>query len=953
MKTILILSNNIGKRVKIIFFILFLLLFAQSLCAQDVPSALSLPKDTTIHIGTLPNGLTYFVKRNTNPEHRVHYYLVQKVGSILEEDNQLGLAHFLEHMAFNGTKNFPKKKIIEYLQSIGCKMGADLNAFTSFDETVFTIKDAPTQKQADIDSCLLILHDWSGFITLDPKEIDAERPVVHEEWRTQEGSYKNIYEQTLLQVLPDNKYSKRMPIGSMDIVDHFDPQVLRDFYHKWYRPDLQAVIVVGDIDPESIIQKIKEIFRDIPKPINPAKREYVRIKDNEEPLIAIATHPEASMESVDLCFKIKNSSSDNSEMSSYMRQMLTDLVRIMIRNRLSEYRLDQKSPMISSSVSYGLFMDIASTKNAFTLSATVKKGRIVDALKLLITEVERAKKFGFSLAELERAKDSYILYYKNVYGERAKLSNQYYADACSRYFRDKGYLINIEDEYKLNKFILKLISAFVINDFVSDFFTGDNVCIMISGPQKNSIKYPSKEQVMDIYKKLIGAKVEKYEYSAEDQKTLLDKLPKPGRIVSSKQDKGLNVIEMTLSNGVKVYLKKTDFTDDTIRLRLKKKGGLSLYGEKDFSNLKFLNQALNVSGLGKHNQIELQRILSGSSANLDIDFELHDVSMEGISSINDFETLLQLLYLNCTNLRKDKKAFKAYIDRREDVLKSSEGDIQSAINDSITPFLFDSPRARFQSVFDVNNADYGRIMTINKEQLGNMEGAQIFIVGNIDIDKISPLIESYLASLPVDKNNPNTTDERVTLPMRGGRHQKIIEWETSIPIAYVMNVMPFDMKQTTKNSIMLNLTESILKQMYTEKIREEIGGAYTVFVTSGNLDEVEDKAAINVFFPTDPDKMQEMNDIVYSVIENLAKSGPKKEYFNYAVEHLKKSYPERLKTNSFWLDRMVEKYWKGDRSEESFIQILDSIRPEDIHNFVKEIIRQDNRLNIIIKNKSE
>ena len=506
-----------------------------------------IPTDPNVRIGKLDNGLTYYIRHNELPEKRADFYIAQKVGSILEEDNQRGLAHFLEHMCFNGTKNFPDKTLIQYLESIGVKFGENLNAYTSIDETVYNISNVPVIRDGVVDSCLLILHDWADDLTLDPKEIDSERGVIHEEWRTSTNAMMRMYEKALPTLYPGSKYAYRLPIGIMEVVDNFPYQALRDYYEKWYRPDQQGIVVVGDIDVDKIEAKIKKIFSPIKMPETPAEREYFQVPDNKETIVAIETDKEQANPVAYLCYKheaIPNEQKGNMDylVVNYMKSMIEN----MLNARLNELTQTANPPFIFAQVSDQEFL-ISKTKDAFTGIVASKEDGIDSAITAIVREIERAHKFGFTASEYARAKADYLRMLESAYNERNKVKNGAYVDEYVRHFIDNEPIPGIENEYAIMNQIVPNLSVEMVNSLIPALVTDSNLVVNVFFPEKEGLKVPSKKEVLAAINKVKAETLTAYEDKVSDEPLIPEK-PQGGKI--TKQENGpFGSTILTLSNG--------------------------------------------------------------------------------------------------------------------------------------------------------------------------------------------------------------------------------------------------------------------------------------------------------------------------------------------------------------------------------------------------------------------
>ncbi|KAA4711612.1 insulinase family protein, partial [Bacteroides intestinalis] len=546
-----------------------------------------LPVDKNVRIGQLDNGLTYYIRHNQLPENRAEFYIAQKVGSILEEPQQRGLAHFLEHMAFNGTKNFPGDDkglgVIPWCETVGIKFGTNLNAYTSIDETVYNISNAPIDRAGVLDSCLLVLHDWSNYILLKDDEIDKERGVIREEWRSRNSGMLRVYTDLLPTIYPGDKYADCMPIGSIDVINNFPYKDIRDYYHKWYRPDLQGIVIVGDIDVDAVEAKLKTIFADVQKAVNPAERVYYPVADNKEPIVAIGTDKEVDDPSIEVYFKQDATPDSEKNNVGYLAsQYMTSMITSMLNARLSELTQSANPPFTRAYSSYGNFF-VAKTKEALNLSASSKADGIEKALKVLLQEAERARRFGFTESEYARARANYLQRLESAYNEREKTKHGSYVREYVRNFLDAEPIPGIETEYAMMNQLAPNLPVQAINMAIQQLVPDSNQVVIIAGPEKEGLKYPQKEEVIALLKGMKSLDLQPYVDKVSDE-PLMKEAPKGGKIVSEKEGEIYGSTKLVLSNGVTVYVKKTDFKADEIRMKGTSLGGKSLFPDKDALN---------------------------------------------------------------------------------------------------------------------------------------------------------------------------------------------------------------------------------------------------------------------------------------------------------------------------------------------------------------------------------
>lgn len=929
------------------FLSLGLLLVAFIPMKLSAQQAQPLPTDPAVRVGKLDNGLTYFIRHNENPKDRADFFIAQKVGSILEEDSQSGLAHFLEHMAFNGTKNFPGKNLINYLETIGVRFGQNLNASTGFDKTEYTIMDVPTTRQGIIDSCLLILHDWSNNITLDGHEIDEERGVIHEEWRARRNAQLRMFEAILAKVLPGNKYAERMPIGLMDVVLNFKHDELRNYYKKWYRPDLQGLVIVGDIDVDYVENKIKELFKDVPAPVNPAERIYTTVEDNDEPIVAIATDAEATTTQLSISFKADPTPQEVRGsvfglVEDYMKQVITTAVN----ERLAEITHKPNAPFLSAAAFFSNFMYIAQTKDAFNFVATVREGEVEKAMNALVAEIERLRQFGITKGEYDRARTNVLKKYENQYNEREKRKNNAYANEYSTYFTDGGYIPGIEVEYQTVNAFAPQVPVEAFNQAIAQMIDPvKNAVVTLTGPSKAEAKIPSEADFLAAFKAARQQKVEAKKDEVSDQK-LMEKAPKAGKIVSEKKDQKFGATELTLSNGIKVYLKKTDFKSNEILMSAVSPGGI-LSG-KNAPNQSVMSSFMNVGGLGNFNAIELDKVLTGRSASVSPSLSLLTEGLSGKTTVEDMETFFQLIYLQMTANRKDPEAFKATQEKLYNNLKNQEANPMAALMDSIRHTMYgDNMLMKTLKAADVQKVNYDQVMAFYKERFADAGDFTFFFIGNLDEAKMKPFIETYLASLPNLKRGDKMHKAQVPAA-RSGKIDCKFNKEMDTPSTTIFDVVSGNVEYTLKNSLLMEVFSAVMDQVYTATVREKEGGAYSVAAFGSVEQYPQPKALMQIYFPTDPTRAEEMNAIVFAELEKLAKEGPNVEYFKKTIENLNKQHKESLRENRFWLEAMKSSFFERNDFITDYESVLNSLTPAELQKFAADILKQNNRVVVMM-----
>lgn len=924
--------------------LLLIFLSAGFLQAQEMQP---LPIDPKVRYGKLDNGLTYYIRHNELPENRADFYIAQNVGSVLEEDNQAGLAHFLEHMAFNGTKNFPENGIDKYLQSVGMRMGENLNAYTSFDETVYTIINAPVDKPNVVDSCLLILHDWSNSLALTDSMIEKERGIIREEWRTRRDASQRLLEKQLQQMFPGNKYANRIPIGSIDVINNFKPEELRAYYKKWYRPDLQAIIVVGDVDVDTVEKTIKTMFSDIPAPVNPAKREYVSVADNDEPIVSIATDKEASSTIIYIYHKYDPMPA---QLRSTAAGLITDYISAVcsqILNERLEALLHQANPPFVYAEAYdGDFM-VARTKDAFTIAAIAKEGEIDFTMTALVREMERARQFGFTVSEYERAKINILKQYESAFNERDKQKNSSYTKEYVNHFTEGGYIPGIETEYTLINQIAPNITVEQVNQYLSQVIGEKNIVLALSGPEKEGVVYPTESELLEMFNKARSQKVEPYKEEVNND-PLIPELPAPGKIVKEEHDGLFDATVLTLSNGVRVVLKPTEYKKDEIQMTATSPGGSFMVGIDDAKNMKVFNSVIGLGGLGNFSAIDLSKKLAGKKVSCSASLGVDNESLNGYASPDDVKTLFELIYLAMTSPRTDNDAYASFENRMKAQLENAKLDPSTALNDTISKVVYNNhPRAVSLEAEDFDKISYQRILDIYKERYGDASDFTFTFVGNLNVDSIRPYIEQYLATLPangrVDKPSPDALPK-----IMNGKLENHFSREMQTPKSSVFQLYSGKSEYNLKNLLTASLLSQILDLVYTETIREAEGGSYGVYAGVSLSDFPKGQTTLQVFFDTDPEKWENMVRIVDEEIQRIATEGPKSEHLTKSRDNMLKRHNERLQENSYWLNVIDSYYFRGMDAYTNYKETLESITADDIKKFMSDFISQGNCVEVVM-----
>ena len=917
------------------------MLFALPSAAQQKGE--QLPVDSSITIGKLKNGITYYIRHNEKPDNLVNFYIAQKVGSIQEEESQRGLAHFLEHMCFNGTEHFPGKSLINYLEGIGVKFGADLNAYTSIDETVYNINNVPVGTPGAIDSCLWILRDWADGLTLAAEEIDKERGVIHEEWRGRNTAMMRMQERMLADIFPGSRYGKRLPIGIMEVVDNFPYQALRDYYEKWYRPDLQGIVVVGDIDVKEVEKKIKKIFGKVKKAKNPAERVYYPVDDNKEMIFSQQIDKEQQNYMLQLMYKHDVPSRDQRNTKEYIVENTKRSFAIgMLNSRFGEIMSKENPPYMRAGVGYSDF-GVAQTKKAFTVMVQCKPEQIMEAIPMVFTEVERARRFGFTEPEFKRVKESMIAGMDSWYAERDKRTSDYYIQNCVRHFLDEIDMMAPEDEYKLSIEIINSLTLEEINKVIPSLHRENNRVAVSFAPEREGMTYPGKNDIEQLLSMVGNARIAPYEDNAVDA-PLLENIPEGGKVVKSEEGKWGSTI-WTLSNGIKVILKPTDFQADKLSVAGYKVGGTNRYPDSEKVNIGMLSALSSIGGYGAFDATQLGKKLSGSTASANVSSgPYYDVISAGCSP-KDAEEMFQLMYLKYTSPRKDEKAYESYTTRIRNNLKDRNLNPNTALSDTMVVAMYGNhPRVQPFVAADVDKVNYDRVLELYKDRTSDATGYMFFIVGNIDLDAIKPLVERYIGALPC--NGRVEKIEKTTVETRKGIYRNNFKNKMENPTGTENIIYTGKIEPSLKNRLVMSFLNQVLNIVYTEEVREKEGGTYGVGVRGSISKLPEGEFTLMVNFKMAPERREELAAIVTREFEKLAAEGPVAEQVEKVRSYMLKSFEDIQNKNAAWMNWLYNNYFENEDSYTGHEELVKSITAEDIRLLAKYILDQGNFIEV-------
>ena len=934
------------KRMMTFMVLVLLMAGTASVKAQQMPP---IPVDKDVRMGKLDNGLTYYIRHNAWPEQRAEFFIAQRVGSIQENDQQRGLAHFLEHMCFNGTEHFKGNDIVKWCESIGVKFGRDLNAYTSIDQTVYNISNVPTTREGIIDSCLLILHDWADGLLLEPEEIQKERGVIHEEWRLRTSPTMRMYERDLPLLYPNSKYGYRLPIGLMEIIDNFEPQVLRDYYEKWYRPDNQAIIVVGDFNVDQVEQKIKDLFSPIKMPENPAPIVAEDVPDNTEPIFVVDKDKEMQYSVVMMMFK---SDPIPDEIKGNLQYLIIDYLKDaamgMLNDRLAELAQKADCPYLQGSAGYGQYI-LSKTKDAFSLTAVPKEGHTEAALKAVLTEARRAAQFGFTATEYQRYKQNFTSQLDKQYSNKDKRYNNQFCREYVQHYLNNEPIPSLDDYYQMMKQMVPMLPLEAVNELMKDLVSENdtNMVVLNMNQEKDGATYPTEASLKQAVAEARALKLEAYVDNVKNE-PLISVLPKAGKIVKEVAGKQFGYKELTLSNGATVILKQTDLKKDQVILASEGFGGSSLYGENDYANIKMFDDAIEASGLGNFSHTELEKALAGKIASCSMMLGTQRANITGSSTPNDVETMLQLVYLYFTKINKDQESYDNMMKTQELMLKNKQLQPEAVFSDSLSLTLSCHDK-RFAplNIDDLKKVNYDRVLQMAKEQTANAAAFTFTIIGNYDEAKIRPLIEQYLASLPGDAKKVIKSKDVESMFKGEVVNNFKRKMETPKAIA-VMTWMSDKMEYSLQNIIRASMTSQILTMIYTEKIREEASAAYSVSAQAAlSRDDFRTIAQLLVYCPMKPEKGDVATKIMLDEVNGLAKHVDA-EKLSKVKEYMLKNVDDQAKTNNYWIRQIGRLRDYGVDTHTDYKTTVEAQTPETIASYMQEFLKAGNRAEVIM-----
>ena len=907
-----------------------------------------LPGDPAVRKGVLDNGMTYYIRHNDKPAQRAEFYLASNVGAIQENPSQDGLAHFLEHMCFNGTKNFPGKDILNYLESIGASFGGNVNASTGVETTQYMLNNIPLVRPGVVDTCLLIMHDYSHFVTNDPAEIDLERGVILEEKRTRDNASWRMHEKSARYMYGDTKYATTSVIGTEENLKTFKPETLVDFYHTWYRPDMQALIVVGDVDVDEVEAKIKTIFSDIPAPENPRAKDIIPIPDNEEPLIGVVTDPEQTGTSVLALWRSEPlPEAMNNTPQAFMIDIVEDLVSMIMDERLEDIASKGDAPFLGAG--FG-FAKICETSKVALAQVQSKDGESVPAFAALMTEVERMKRFGFNDDEVERAKTELLSRYETRAQKADTRKNAEFVRPLINNFFDNTPYMEPSESFKLVGEMLPMIPAALLNQYVASVITKENMSVIYNGPEKQGLVNPKPEEFRAVLEAVAAADIQ-----AAEGETLASEFVDPATLKGSKVKKSKDGVfgstEWTLRNGVKVVLLPTEYEKDRVNMQLVKWGGTSLIDDADMPSFEgnIYQSFQGASGVAGFTSTQVTKMLSGKqvSVNYNLGSLTHGISAN--STRKDIETALQLLYLDFTAPRFDPEEYGRAMKQLQAVVPNLETNPSFIFQRRFLKDLYGGdPRAEMISEELLGKVSLETIERVTKDVLyKDAAGAILLVVGDFDINEIKPLVEKYAGSLPKGKKPATWQDRGPYVTSDSFTDDFSVQMHS--PKVSVLQMYKKDEPYSVEKTVVYDALSYILDMVYTATLREEEGGTYGASANISSRRLPRPQTLLQVYFDTNEEKADVLRSLAIAGLSDLAENGPQEEHFAKTMNNMRKRIPERKITNGYWMHALQDWYLYGEDTVTSYEQAVESLTPEKIQKAAADLLAESNMVEVVMR----
>jgi len=928
----------------------FIMIFAALLAAVMAFGQTVLPNDPAVRKGKLDNGMTYYIRHNDQPAQRAEFYLATNVGAYQEADDQDGLAHFLEHMCFNGTKNFPGKALLDYLQSIGAEFGRNINAATGFEQTYYMLNNIPVIRETIIDSCLLIMHDYSHFVTCAPEEIDAERGVILEEKRQRSDASWRMFEKSLPYLYGDTHYARRTLIGGEEQLKTFKHESLTDFYKKWYQPDMQAIIVVGDVDVDAVEAKIKSTFSDIPAPAVPTVKDEPKIPGNAEPIVGIITDPEARNSRIDIYwkgepipFEFKNTD------VAFMNDIIMNYISLIMSERISDITSKPDAPFFDALFTESELNNVCSTMNGIVV---FKDGGAMEAMTALMMEIEKMKRFGFTEGEVERAKTNIVSAYEKAAEAAGTRQNSQLVQPLINNFFDNDPYMDPQTELQLVQMICSQINAEILNQVVAQLCPDQDIVVIYQAPEKEGVSHPTEADLAGILASVKTAEIQANVEQAVNEPLIGKELK--GSKVKKETETIYGATEWTLKNGLKVVVLPTQYKQDQVIMSLDKQGGQTLIATEDMpsfeENIWGLYQ-MN-TGVSKFPASTLRKMLAGKNVSVAPYIEVFSHGIQAQTTPKDLETALQLAYLYFADPRFDEAEYQTGIQQITALLPNLKTNPDFLFQNELNKTIYDNnPRQVELNEETLEKASLATIERVYRELFKDVAGATLTITGNVDLATLKPLVEKYMGSLPKGKKATEVNEANV-INRAEGKIERIVELELATPKSTVYQVYTAYMPVDTKTEVVLNAASYILDMIYTKTLREEEGGTYGASSSMGIRRTPDERTSIMVAFDTNVEKSPKLRELAIKGLKELAENGPTQEQLTMAIENFKKNLPEQRINNSYWLSEIESHYKYGINHDAEYEAALDAVTVDDVKNVLQTILSAGNFMEIVLMPKN-
>jgi zinc protease len=894
-----------------------------------------LPNDPETRVGKLDNGLTYYIRHNEKPAQRAEFYLATDVGALQELPDQDGLAHFLEHMCFNGTKNFPGKGILNWLESIGASFGGNVNASTGVEQTIYLLNNIPLVRPTVVDTCILIMHDYSHFVTCDPEEIDKERGVILEEKRSRNDAQWRMREASYPYIFGDTKYATTTIIGTEENLKTFKPESLTNFYHTWYRPDMQALVVVGDIDVDYVEACIKRTFADIPAPVNPKQKDVITIPDNEQPAIAILTDPENRNTSITAYWRSEARPEElNSTPVGLMTDLVEDIVNIAMNERFEDIAAQPDAPFLQGGFGIG---NLCETADAVIAQVACKDGEALSAFAAGMLEAEKLRRFGLTGDEVERAKTELLSQYESAAKKASTRTNSEFVMPMIYNFFDNDAFMDPEMEYQFVQMLLQQLPAEVVNQMAQQMITRENLVVIYQAPEKEGLAHPTVEQIQAVIDAVENAQIEQAA-GEEIPESFLD----PATLKGSKNAKVKAGIydsrTFTLKNGMRVWLLPTDHEKDRITFSLSKDGGRSLLSDEELfsfdSNIWSLY--LQNTGIAEFPATTVRKMLAGKQLSVTPSINEYTHGVSGSSTVKDFETALQLAYLYFAAPRFDENEYNQGMSQIKAVLPNLMTQSNYKLNKALYDYVYDSPRRFMLDDQVLDKASLATLESAYKRLFADAAGARLVVVGDFDPDEIMPLIRKYAGSIPMSKTATKSAYRGDGISTANRVYD--FKAQMSTPMVTVLQVYNLLKPYSVADEAACDALSYILDMVYTETLREDEGGTYGASSSAEVSNKPDERHTMQVVFQTNVDSADKLRELARSGFNEIAKNGPTADQFDKTIRNLQKTIPEQRLKNNYWSSMIQLNARYGFDYDKEYEAAVNALTPEKIQAAAQELL---------------